>query len=66
MITLAKTKQGTSIDSEQGRHRVGLIQAIEIDEEAHDPIGESMPDRFQTGMHDVAAIERRRLLWRSR
>src|SRR6266481_2641107 len=61
MIFLVEAVERRAIDAEQARLPIGLAEAVEIDQEAHDAIAEAMADRLQAGMHHLAKIKRDRL-----
>ena len=58
MINLVKAVKRPSVDAEQGRLPVGHLEAIEIDQQAHHAIAETVSDRFEAGMHDVTDVKR--------
>src|ERR1700738_1987315 len=61
MVFLVEAIERRAIDAEHARLPIRLIEAVEVDQEAHDAIAEAMTHRLQAGMHYLAKIERRRL-----
>ena len=58
MIGLVETVERRAVDAEQRRLPVGLVEPVEIDQQAHDAVAEAMGDRLQPRMHHLAEIER--------
>ena len=65
MIGLVETVERRAVDAEQRRLPVGLIEPVEIDQQAHDAIAEAMAHRLQPRMHHLAEIKRGRGVVRS-
>lgn len=58
MVLLVETVDRSAVDAEQRRLPVGLVEPVEIDQEAHDAVAEAMAHRLEPRMHDVAEKER--------
>ena len=60
MIGFVEAVEGRPVDAEQRTLPVRLLEAVEIDQQAHDAIAEAMADRLQACMHHFAEIKRGR------
>src|SRR5262249_17352489 len=59
MVLLMEAIEASSIDRKQRRHAVGVIEPVEINQQAHDAVAEAMGLRLEARMHHLAEIESR-------
>src|SRR5580704_5972254 len=57
MILFVKAVERAPVDAEQGRLPVRFVEPAEVDQQAHDAIGEAMAHRSEPRMHHVTDIE---------
>src|SRR5882757_2542186 len=58
MILFVKAIERRAIDAEQRGLPVRGLKSVEVDQHAHDAVAESVADRFEPRMHDLADIKR--------